>query len=225
MLLPGVGLFGTGTLARILVAYLCEQNFRLVAVWSGLEDEDQISARRELQSKTQMKNNLTGHRNSNVGSINNQSQQVPAMFADLVHSVDSSQLFFTSIIDEIIMHPEVQLIVVATGPHLHAQLVSKACHIGKHVICNLPPALNVDRAQSMSMAATEYPSLIALAIAPLRSVPALSLMRQLVRTEGALGTVRFIDASVDCDVDQCKSKCFFFVFIPFRKINLTDILS
>lgn len=107
--------------------------------------------------------------------------------------------YYSNNIDKVILLPNVQLIVIASVPHYHSQIASKACRIGKHVICNWPPTYTAEEMIAMRTAATNYPSLITLFYTTLRFIPAYHLMRKLVLDDQVIGTIKLINATVNCD--------------------------
>lgn len=114
--------------------------------------------------------------------------------------------FASSMIDKILLLPTVQLIVIASAPHYHSQIASKACSIGKHVICNWPPAYSLSEMVLMQSAAANYPSLITLIFTTLRFIPAFQVMRKLIIKDQLIGPVKAVNGSVLCDVFSSKSK-------------------
>lgn len=44
--------------------------------------------------------------------------------------------------DDVLLHRHVGLVAVLCQPDLHAQIAVKALGIGKHVLCDIPVALN-----------------------------------------------------------------------------------
>ncbi|KAH9425875.1 Glucose-fructose oxidoreductase domain-containing protein 1 [Dermatophagoides pteronyssinus] len=158
MVLPGVGFFGSGTLAQLLIDQLQEQGFCIEGIWSpNVDDAKNLS----------------------------HSRSIP---------------FYSSIIDKVLLLPSVQLIITACPPHYHNQIASKACGIGKHVICDWPPSHSLKDTVTMRKAASNYPALITLFLTGLRFVPTFNIMRRLIIDENFLGHIRLINATVMCDV-------------------------
>ena len=58
-------------------------------------------------------------------------------------------------VEELVRQPDVDLVYIATPPHLHHTQALLALHAGKHVICEKPLALNLDQADEMIGAARE----------------------------------------------------------------------
>lgn len=88
--------------------------------------------------------------------------------------------FATDSVDQLLLKKEVQLVVVACPPHLHAMVVSKAFNIGKHVVCGWPASLSASEMKDMVERATYYPSLISILAHPLRFVGAIKRLRELI---------------------------------------------
>ncbi|CAG2160015.1 unnamed protein product [Oppiella nova] len=105
----------------------------------------------------------------------------------------------TDVIDRVLLEPAVQLIVIACPPHLHEQIATKACGIGKHVLCDCPPALSLDQMVSMKRAALNYPSLITILFNTLRFLPSFAKMKRLI-ADGFVGDINVINCNVfgDC---------------------------
>src|SRR3990172_1545815 len=54
---------------------------------------------------------------------------------------------------ELVQLPELDIVVVATPPHLHRAIACRALQLGKHVLCEKPLALDLDEAKAMVDAA------------------------------------------------------------------------
>lgn len=91
-------------------------------------------------------------------------RQLPA--AKLVAVADSRQaaaqklgeaqgVFHTTDAQELIAHPQVQVVHVATPPSSHHELVLAAARAGKHVLCEKPLAMNAAEADEMLAAIGE----------------------------------------------------------------------
>jgi len=107
----------------------------------------------------------------------------------------------TDIIDQVLLQPSVQLIVIACPPHLHEQIATKACGIGKHVLCDWPPAISLDQMIAMNRAAMNYPSLITILFNSLRFLPAFIKMKKLI-SDGLIGKINVINCNVFGDALQ-----------------------
>ncbi len=89
---------------------------------------------------------------------------------------------------DVVRHPEVDLVSIATPPHLHREMALAALEAGKAVLCEKPTALDAAEAEAMWRAARER-GVLALLDHELRFLPARQRMRELVGS-GALGPVR-----------------------------------
>jgi len=58
-------------------------------------------------------------------------------------------------VEDLVRHPEVDLVYIATPPFLHHPQAMMALEAGKHVICEKPLALNVEQAEEMIKTARE----------------------------------------------------------------------
>ena len=125
------------------------------------------------------------------------------------HSLESAQdmareldiKLATDVIDRVLLETSVQLIVIACPPHLHEQIATKACGIGKHVLCDCPPALSLDQMMAMKSAALNYPSLITILFNTLRFLPSFIKMKKLI-ADGFIGQINCINCNVFGDTLQ-----------------------
>lgn len=90
--------------------------------------------------------------------------------------------------EELIASPSVDIVCIATPPHLHCDIAVKALQAGKHVICEKPTALNLRQAETMFAAAQAAPEQLAIIDHELRFNPARLQMRQMIK-DGFVGTV------------------------------------
>ncbi|XP_010878099.1 glucose-fructose oxidoreductase domain-containing protein 2 isoform X1 [Esox lucius] len=150
-MLPGVGVFGTGSTARVLVPLLRGEGFEVRAL-CGRSEEEARSLAQELG--------------------------IP---------------FHTSQSDDVLLHPDVDLVCIYIPPPLTRQIAVKALGIGKNVVCE-KAATAVD-AFKMVTAARYYPQLLSIVGNALRFLPAFVAMRKLL-TEGYVGELQVCDARV-----------------------------
>ncbi|CAH2324886.1 glucose-fructose oxidoreductase domain-containing 2 [Pelobates cultripes] len=150
--LPGVGVFGTGSTARVLVPLLRAEGFCIEALW-GKTDEEAKSLAEEM----------------NIS-------------------------FYTSRTDDVLLHPDVDLVCISIPPPLTRQIAVKALGIGKNVICE--KAATCLDAFLMVKAACYYPKLMSLVGNALRFLPAFARMRQLILEQGYVGEVQICDVRV-----------------------------
>lgn len=76
--------------------------------------------------------------------------------------------FYTSKLDELLLHNDVDIVCVCGSPHQFAEVSVKALSIGKHVFCSAPAGLSLSDAEKMVGAAEYYPQLLSLLNHPLR---------------------------------------------------------
>lgn len=150
-MLPGVGVFGTGSTARELVPLLRGEGFEVHALWGRSEEEARCLA---------------------------QELDIP---------------FHTSQSDDVLLHPDVDLVCIYIPPPLTRQIAVKALGIGKNVVCE-KAATAVD-AFKMVTAARYYPQLLSIVGNTLRFLPAFVLMRRLL-AEGYVGEPQVCDVRV-----------------------------
>jgi len=91
---------------------------------------------------------------------------------------------------------DIDLIDICTPGDTHAEIALAALAAGKHVLCEKPLANTVAEAREMAAAAAKAASsgVRAMCAFNYRRVPAVALMRQLVR-DGRIGTIRHVRAS------------------------------
>ncbi|KPP66000.1 glucose-fructose oxidoreductase domain-containing protein 2-like [Scleropages formosus] len=150
-MLPGVGVFGTGSTARVLVPLLRAEGFVVQALWGRTDEEARLLA---------------------------QEFNIP---------------FHTSHTDDVLLHPDVDLVCINIPPPLTRQIAVKALGIGKNVMCE-KAATSAD-AFRMVTAARYYPQLMSLMGNMLRFLPAFVHMRRLL-SEGYVGELQVCDARV-----------------------------
>lgn len=105
--------------------------------------------------------------------------------------------YFTSRIDDVLLHKDVDLVLVLAPPSLQSQIAVKAMGIGKHVVCDRPAGLCQSELLKMVLAAQYYPSLVSLVGYGMRFLPAVQQLRQAIR-DGYVGDVRLVEARVTC---------------------------
>lgn len=88
--------------------------------------------------------------------------------------------------------PHIDIVSVATPPHLHAEIAAAALAAGKHVICEKPTALNTAQAEAMLAAAQAAPDRLAIIDHELRFHPHRQKLRRLVR-DNTLGTLLHLE--------------------------------
>ncbi len=97
--------------------------------------------------------------------------------------------------EEVVGHPEVDLVSVTTPPHTHREMAAAALAAGRHVLCEKPTALDAAEAAEMLAAARRHPDRRALIDHELRFVPARRRLRRLV-AEGWLGELHEVEAQL-----------------------------
>lgn len=94
--------------------------------------------------------------------------------------------FYTSRLDELLLHNDVDIVCVCGSPHQFAEVAVKALSIGKHVFCSSPAGLSLRDAEKMVSAAEYYPQLLSLLNHPLRFLKCFIKARELI-AEGYCG--------------------------------------
>ena len=101
--------------------------------------------------------------------------------------------------EDVLISPNVDLIYVATSPSLHAEITVKALAVGRHVVCQTPPASSVENAKRMLSMAEYYPKLFGGLNSFLRFLPAVKRMKDLLFEDNYCGRVRMVEAKIDAD--------------------------
>ena len=96
---------------------------------------------------------------------------------------------------ELLVHPEVDLVYVATDPVLRAEVAVKAITSGKHCITLSPMAVCCGDGEKMLSVSQYYPQLLSLIQCPLRHLPASLRLREMLET-GYCGKILVIEARV-----------------------------
>ena len=92
---------------------------------------------------------------------------------------------------DLIDDPDVEAVVVATWPYLHAPITLAALDAGKHVLTQARMAMNGDEADEMLAASLEHPELTAMVVPSPFTLWADRAVQRLL-SEGAVGTLRSV---------------------------------
>ncbi|XP_064599282.1 glucose-fructose oxidoreductase domain-containing protein 1-like [Liolophura sinensis] len=103
--------------------------------------------------------------------------------------------FHTNKADEVLLHKDVDLVVISCPPHLQWPIAVKALGIGKHVLCGSPAGPSQVDAFRMVSGARYYPKVLSLLCHGLRFLPTLIKMKQLIE-DGYLGEVTICEVRV-----------------------------
>ena len=103
--------------------------------------------------------------------------------------------FRTNSFIEFLLKSEVDAVCIVAPPHTHAEMAVKALSAGKHVFCQFPMALTQSDAEKMVTSARYYPRLLGLCHNPLRYIPAVVRMKELIK-EGFCGGLMVGEVSV-----------------------------
>ena len=96
---------------------------------------------------------------------------------------------------DLLMHPEVDLVYVATEPGMHAEVAVKALTSGKHCICQKPPSICQAEAEKMVSLSRYYSQLTTILESHLRFLPAVRHMKELIGS-GFCGRLLAVEARV-----------------------------
>lgn len=123
----------------------------------------------------------------------NNNQESEAKFA--AKSNLNIEIEVASYEDEVILHPEIGLLLIFCDPSYHAQIAVKALGIAKHVFVHPPASISPAQTQRMVQSASYYPNLTAV-VGGLRCLPAAQEMRRLIEAK-FLGDD---DSPLHCDI-------------------------
>ena len=103
--------------------------------------------------------------------------------------------FYTSKLDELLLHNDVDIVCVCGSPHQFAEVAFKSLSIGKHVLCSAPAGLNLRDAKRMVDAAEYYPQLLSLLSHPLRFLKSFIKAREYI-ADGYCGDLLVCECSL-----------------------------
>jgi predicted dehydrogenase len=101
-MLPGVGIFGSDPVSKVLIQLLKHFEFEVHAIWT---------------------NHLVG---TNANSSNTSGNGSSVQKSGSGTSLDSKQKLITTSVDHVLLNKNVNLVFVCCQPNLHAQIASKA---------------------------------------------------------------------------------------------------
>ncbi|CAG5114277.1 Oidioi.mRNA.OKI2018_I69.chr2.g8339.t1.cds [Oikopleura dioica] len=102
--------------------------------------------------------------------------------------------YVTTSIRELVLHTEVDLVIIDSPPPTHQQICANALGIGKHVLCTLPGGLNMRDTRKMFDAASYYPQLLAAALNPVRFIEQIVKLRNFIKSSA--GQVYMVEAKM-----------------------------
>lgn len=103
--------------------------------------------------------------------------------------------FHTCKIQELLLHPDVDIVCVSGTPHQYAEVCTKALSIGKHVFSSAPAGLTMKDADDMLKAAQYYPKLLSVLNHPLRFLTAYTEAKRLIK-KGLCGEILLCECSI-----------------------------
>lgn len=103
--------------------------------------------------------------------------------------------FYTSKIQDFLLHSDVDIVCVAGTPHQYAEVCTKALSIGKHVFSSAPAGLTLKDANDMLAKAQYFPKLLSVLNHPLRFLTAYAEAKKLIK-EGEIGEVMICECSI-----------------------------
>ena len=92
---------------------------------------------------------------------------------------------------ELLADGEVDAVVIATWPYLHAPITIAALEAGKHVLCQARMAMNGAEARAMLAASCAHPELVAMLVPSPFTIPVDRTIQRLLR-ENAIGDLRSV---------------------------------
>ena len=96
---------------------------------------------------------------------------------------------------DLLLHPEVDMVYVATEPSLQAEVAVKALTSGKHCVCQKPPSVSQSEAEKIVSLSQYYSQLVSVLECHLRFLPAYVKMREMVAS-GYCGKLLVLEARV-----------------------------
>ncbi|KAL8602915.1 hypothetical protein ACOMHN_062610 [Nucella lapillus] len=108
--------------------------------------------------------------------------------------------FHTNKIDEVLLHKDVDVVLISCSPHMQAPIAAKALGIGKHVLCGYPAGPRERDALRMVHASRYYPRLMSVMCHGLRFLPAVTRMRALIE-EGFVGSINVCEVKVHFSIN------------------------
>ena len=103
--------------------------------------------------------------------------------------------FLAADFTKLLLHPEVDLVYVGTGPGMQAEVAVKALTSGKHCICQKPPTINRSEALKMVRLSRYYSKLHSLLECHWRFLPAVRKLKMLLGV-GYCGELLVMEAHV-----------------------------
>ena len=91
---------------------------------------------------------------------------------------------------DVIERPDIDVVIISTPPHIHAEVAIAAARAGKHVLCEKPLARTVEEASAMVAAAAASGTRLSCGF-NLRYHPAVQAVRRWV-DEGVIGDITFV---------------------------------
>lgn len=99
------------------------------------------------------------------------------------------------VFSQVLLHKDVDLVIISCSPHIQGRIAAKALGIGKHVLCSYPSGPHCRDTLPMVSASRYYPRLMSLMVNGLRFLPSVIKMKRLVN-EGFLGQLTICEAKV-----------------------------
>ncbi len=88
---------------------------------------------------------------------------------------------------ELVSHPDIDIVWIGTTPHLHAPVTIAALNAGKHVFCQARMAPDLAAAKEMAAASEARPELVTMLCPPPHGMKGAKTVRRLL-AEGSIGT-------------------------------------
>ena len=101
--------------------------------------------------------------------------------------------------EDVLVSPNVDLVYIANSPSLHAEITVKALAVGRHVVCQNPPAASVDGAKRMLSMVEYYPKLFGGLSSHFRFLPAVRKMKELIVENNYCGKMLMVEARIDAE--------------------------
>jgi predicted dehydrogenase len=174
-MLPGVGIFGSDPISKVLIQILKHFDFEVHAVWTN--------------------NLIEVVPNNSLNKLNNKSltNLEPDLHKLAHNSSQSSAKLITTSIDNVLLNKNVNLVFVCCQPNLHSQIATKALGIGKNVICLFPTCKDLEEIQHMINSARYYPSLMSsISYGGLKYLNEFKLLKQSLQLVGQIKSCNIV---------------------------------
>jgi hypothetical protein len=121
-MLPGVGIFGSDPVCKVLIQILKHFDFEINAIWTNFYEFD---AKKLIDSTTATSN---GTSSPSIGSTSSSSSSstTTTTTTGAANKANNYAKLITTSIDSVLLNKNVNLVFVCCQPNLHSQISTKA---------------------------------------------------------------------------------------------------